>query len=85
MQSLFDQGKITEQDFTLLINAFKQIGCIDAVKLLEGIRLFSFIYKLFEKNSRNLYNKTKIPISYDFFIIFQTKIIYISGEKTNNV
>jgi hypothetical protein len=36
MESLFDQDKINEQDFTFLINAFDEIQCIDAVKLLRG-------------------------------------------------
>ena len=36
MESLFDQDKINEQDFTFLINAFDEIQCIDAVKLLKG-------------------------------------------------
>jgi len=36
MESLFDQDKINEQDFTFLINAFEEIQCIDAVKLLKG-------------------------------------------------
>ena len=36
MESLFDQDKINEQDFTFLIHAFEQIRCIDAVKLLRG-------------------------------------------------
>ena len=36
MQSLFDQDKINEQDFTFLIDAFDEIQCIDAVKILRG-------------------------------------------------
>ena len=36
MDSLFDQDKINEQDFTFLIRAFEQIQCIDAVNLLKG-------------------------------------------------
>ena len=36
MDSLFDQDKINEQDFTFLIRAFEQIQCIDAVSLLKG-------------------------------------------------
>jgi len=36
MDSLFDQDKINEQDFTILIRAFEQIQCIDAVNLLKG-------------------------------------------------
>jgi hypothetical protein len=45
MESLFDQDKINEQDFTFLINAFDEIQCIDAVKLLRGKFYFS-IYML---------------------------------------
>ncbi len=41
MQSLFDQDKINERDFTLLIDAFKQIQCFDAVNLLKSF-FFSF-------------------------------------------
>jgi len=36
MDSLFDQDKINEQDFTFLIHAFEEIQCIDAVSLLKG-------------------------------------------------
>jgi hypothetical protein len=36
MESLFDQDKINENDFTLLIDAFDQIQCQDAAKLLRG-------------------------------------------------
>ncbi len=36
MQSLFDQDKINERDFTFLIEAFTQIQCFDAVELLKG-------------------------------------------------
>lgn len=36
IQSLFDQDKINEKDFTFLIKAFKQIQCFDAAKHLEG-------------------------------------------------
>ena len=36
MESLFDQDKINEQDFTFLIDAFDEIQCIDAVKVLRG-------------------------------------------------
>ncbi|CAF1116657.1 unnamed protein product [Rotaria sordida] len=35
MDSLFDQDKINENDFTFLINAFDEIQCIDAMKLLR--------------------------------------------------
>jgi hypothetical protein len=40
MQSLFDQVKIREKYFTLLIDAFKQIQCFDAVHLLKGFFYF---------------------------------------------
>jgi hypothetical protein len=36
MDSLFDQDKINEQDFTFLIKAFQEIQCMDAAKLLKG-------------------------------------------------
>jgi hypothetical protein len=36
MESLFDQDKINEQDFTFLIKAFDEIQCRDAVKVLRG-------------------------------------------------
>lgn len=36
MESLFDQDKINENDVTFLIEAFEQIQCLDAAKLLRG-------------------------------------------------
>ena len=36
IESLFDQDKINGKDFTFLINAFDEIQCMDAVKLLRG-------------------------------------------------
>jgi hypothetical protein len=36
MESLFDQNKISEGDFTFLIDVFKQIQCMEAVNLLRG-------------------------------------------------
>ncbi len=36
MESLFDQDLINEQDFTCLINAFDELRCTDAAKLLTG-------------------------------------------------
>ncbi|CAF5012293.1 unnamed protein product [Rotaria sp. Silwood1] len=39
MESLFDQDKISEYDFTFLINAFTEIQCIDAAKVLTGTLL----------------------------------------------
>jgi hypothetical protein len=47
MQSLFDQDKISEKDFTLLIDAFKQIQCFDAVNLLTGFFFFFLTFILF--------------------------------------
>jgi hypothetical protein len=41
VDSLFDQEKITEQDFTFLIDVFKQIQYLDAVQLLKGISVLS--------------------------------------------
>jgi len=41
VDSLFDQEKITEQDFTFLIYVFKQIQYLDAVQLLKGISVLS--------------------------------------------
>jgi len=46
MESLFDQDKINEKDFSFLIHAFDQIQCTDAVKILKGI-LFLSTYMLF--------------------------------------
>ena len=44
MQSLFDQDKISENDFTFLIDALQTIQCFDAVQLLKGlISFFLFI------------------------------------------
>ena len=36
LESLFDQGKISDQDFDYLLGAFREIRCYDAVKRLEG-------------------------------------------------
>ncbi len=36
LESLFDQDKINEQDFTFLIHAFDGIQCYDAGDLLKG-------------------------------------------------
>ena len=45
MKSLFDQDKINEDDFTFLINAFDEIHCADAVKILRGkFSLVCFIH-----------------------------------------
>ena len=50
MESLFDQDKIRENDFTFLINTFDEIQCLDAVKLLRGtfsslfLALFQFFF-----------------------------------------
>lgn len=44
--SLFDQAKINEEDFTLLINAFDEIQCIDAATVLRSI-LISYQIEFF--------------------------------------
>jgi hypothetical protein len=36
MDSLFDQDKINDEDFSYLINAFDDIHCADAARLLKG-------------------------------------------------
>jgi hypothetical protein len=61
MQSLFDQDKINEKDFSLLIDAFKQIRCFDAVNLLKGffcifLNFISFILIDVEHQRRMLLN-----------------------------
>ena len=43
MESLFDQDKINDQDFTFLTRAFDEIQCQDAAKLLRG-KSFSIEY-----------------------------------------
>ena len=42
-QSLFDQGKINENDVTLLISAFRDIGCMDAAKDLQSMMSTSMV------------------------------------------
>lgn len=37
LESLFNQAKISEQDFDYLIRAFKEINCHKAVKRLQGL------------------------------------------------
>ena len=37
LESLFDRGKISEQHFDYLIEAFKGIGCEEAAKRLRGL------------------------------------------------
>ena len=39
LESLFDQAKISEQDFDYLIQAFREIPCYDGVRRLEGISI----------------------------------------------
>lgn len=43
IESLFNQDKINEQDLTFLINAFNEIHCPDAAKLLQGDFFFLFV------------------------------------------
>ncbi|UJR17376.1 hypothetical protein I4U23_004271 [Adineta vaga] len=38
METLFDQDKIKDNDFTYLINAFEEIQCFDAARLLKEYR-----------------------------------------------
>ena len=40
LESLFDQAKISEQDFDYLIYAFNEIHCYEGVKRLRGIISF---------------------------------------------
>lgn len=40
IESLFEQDKIHEDGFTFLLNAFDEIRCPDAVKLLRDYLLF---------------------------------------------
>lgn len=44
MDSLFGQDKINGQDFTFLIDAFDEIQCLDAVRLLKGNLHFFLIH-----------------------------------------
>jgi len=37
LESLFDQAKISEQDFDYLIRAFNEIHCYEGVERLRGI------------------------------------------------
>ena len=37
MESLFDQDKLSEENFTILIDAFKAIRCGEGLKILTGI------------------------------------------------
>ncbi len=39
MESLFDQDKISEENFSLLIDAFKDINFQEGLKILTGIHL----------------------------------------------
>jgi hypothetical protein len=63
MESLFDQDKINEQDFTFLINSFDQIQWTDAVKLLKGdslclINVSLFIVDIEHKGTMQANNDT---------------------------
>ena len=40
MDSLFDQDKINDEDFSYLIEAFDQIRCFDAARQLKGQLIF---------------------------------------------
>jgi hypothetical protein len=52
MESLFDQDKISDKDFTFMINTFDEIQCLDAVKLLRGKFSCFFSQLLFTYFSR---------------------------------
>ena len=44
MQNLFDEDKINEKNFTLLIEAFEKIQCFDAVDMLKGKIFFPIVF-----------------------------------------
>ena len=60
MQSLFDQDKINENDFTFLIKALKQIQCFDAVKLLQG---WIFIQNFISFNWMDLEHQRRMQLT----------------------
>ena len=66
MESLLDQDKINEKDFTFLINTFNQIKCFDAVKILKGQCFFLSFYR--------------ISIKY-FFYVEHKKRMEINGQN----
>jgi hypothetical protein len=41
MESLFDQDKLSEENFTILIDAFTAIKCIEGLKILKGMYISS--------------------------------------------
>ena len=53
LESLFDRDIINERDFTFLIDAFEEIECFDAAKLLRGF-FFSFPYICFKNFLKNI-------------------------------
>jgi hypothetical protein len=54
MDYLFDQDTINENDFTFLINAFDDIQCTDACKLLKGKCFFYLVCCCFSINLEHL-------------------------------
>jgi hypothetical protein len=69
MESLFDQDKISEQDFTFLIDAFRGIQCVDAVKLLRGTLLFSIYMQ------KHPCNKITYEGKHGFLILFLKRLV----------
>ena len=61
MQSLFDQDKINENDFTLLVDAFGKIQCFDAIQLLKG--LISLFFNFISFDCIDLEHQRRIQLS----------------------
>ena len=53
MESLFDQDKISEQNITILIQAFGAIQCVEGLKILKGT------FHLSLSRHQRCYRKTK--------------------------
>ena len=55
LETLFDQAKISEQDFNYLIQIFREIHCYEGVRRLQGqlicFFIFSFIFSFFHRIS----------------------------------
>jgi hypothetical protein len=64
MESLFDQDKLSEENFTILIDAFKGIKCIEGLKILKGMYISSLmIYRSF------YYTRVRKNLIYVFIVI----------------
>ena len=89
MESLFDQDKINEQDFTFLINAFDQILCTDAAKVLRGnfIYLNSIVlaFNYLEYMKQIQCNETKQSIRSLSSITLNTTGQFIQDEKQDKI